>query len=82
MGVPVDADIGDTVIGPKYRDDGHASLDEATSLQHRLPVNIHAIAFPHGAGLACLLPATLTVNAEAAASDSLASVSAIRSKAC
>ena len=49
--VPVDADVGDAVVGPEDRDERHAGLDQPPRLQHRLAVDVHAVAFAHATRL-------------------------------
>ena len=46
--VPVDADVGDPVIGPEDGDDGDAGFDQSPGLQYRLTVDVHAVAVACG----------------------------------
>src|SRR4029077_9357187 len=46
--IPVDADVGDAVVGPKHGHYGHARFGEVAGWQARLAVDVHAIALADG----------------------------------
>src|SRR5262249_29255059 len=43
----VDADVGDPIILPEDRHQGHTGLDQSPRLQHGLAVDVHAVALAH-----------------------------------
>ena len=45
VGVPVDADILDAIVGPEHGDERDVSFDQTPSLKDRLAVRIHSVAF-------------------------------------